>query len=355
MSVRFYPLRLARVEPNTPYARNFYFDIPEELADTFHYKPGQYLTFRFVVDGQEYRRSYSFMTSPYTDPMPGVTVKRIPGGKISNYVNDTAEAGDVWEAYPPMGQFVLEPDPGRVGRYVMIGAGSGITPLMSMIKSVLHVEKESRVWLLYGNRNEESILFRETLDALASQYSGRFQVIHSLSRPSSAWQGRTGRLNREAVAEIIREANIPTPASGYYLCGPSGLIAEAEVALARLGAAPELIHKELFTAPPVVEEPQPETASADFSEAEVTVILDDREYHLTVKPDEYILDVALDEGIDPPYACRMGICTTCRARLLEGKVQMDEDEGLSAQDIEEGFILTCQAKPLTPVVKLRYE
>ncbi len=357
MGIRFYPLRVLRVEPNTPYAKNFYFEIPPELKETFRYRPGQYLTFRFSLDGKEYRRSYSFMTSPYTDSVPGVTIKRIPGGVISNYTNDHAGEGDVWEAYPPMGNFVLDPDPQRAGQYMMIGAGSGITPLMSMIKSVLHVESRSRVWLLYGNRNEDSILFRQVLQELEEAYAPRFRVIHSLSRPSAEWKGRVGRLNEAAIEAIIREEDIPVSASECYLCGPSGMIAAGEVALARLGVDKSRIHKELFTAPPVLEEPEPEGEgdSASFSVAEVTIILDERTHHLRVRPDEYILDAALEEGLEPPYACRMGICTTCRARLLEGEVHMDEDEGLSDQDIEAGFILTCQAKPLTPVVKLRYE
>ncbi len=354
--MRFHPLRLIRKVPNTALAHDFYFEIPAEVRDEFTYLPGQYLTFRFVIDGQEYRRSYSFMTSPYVDDVPGVTVKRISGGRISNYVNDHAREGDVWEAMPPMGNFVLEPQPNRTADYVMIGAGSGITPLMSMIKSVLHVEPNSRIWLLYGNRHESHILFRSVLEQLEAAHPQRLWVIHSLSQPSNEWTGRRGRLTREAVHEILA-AEVPySQVAGFYLCGPAGMIHEAEVALAGLGVPSEKVHKELFTAPPAVEEPAaPADEATDFEAADVTIFLDGAEHHLRVRPDEYILDAALEEGLEPPYACRMGICTTCRARVLEGRVHMDEDEGLSAQDIEEGFVLTCQAKPLTPVVKLRYE
>ncbi len=354
--MQFYPLRLIRKIPNTSLAHDFYFEIPKEYRHLFHYKPGQYLTFRFVVDGKEYRRSYSFMTSPYTDEMPGVTVKRIGDGKISNYVNEHAAVGDIWEALPPMGNFVIEPQSDRTATYVMIGAGSGITPLMSMIKSILHVELKSQIWLLYGNRHESHILFHSILDRLEREHPQRFQVIHSLSRPSEQWTGRRGRLSREAIRSILLEGIPYGSAFGFYLCGPAGLIQEAEIALAGLGVDPQKIHKEFFSAPASIEEPTvPTTSEASFEVSEVTIWLDDEQHHIQVRADEYILDAALDSGIEPPYACRMGICTTCRARLLEGQVHMDEDEGLSSQDIENGFILTCQAKPLTSVVRIKYE
>ena len=352
---KFQSLKVSQIIQETPDAITVCFEKPAD--GSFDYKPGQYLTLKLEVKGESIRRAYSLCSSPVTDSELAVTVKRVEHGLASNFLADQCKAGDMIEVLPPMGNFCITPDASNKKHYILIGAGSGITPLMSIIKTVLEVESGSAISLLYGNRNETSIIFKKELDALCQKYPQRLRVQHCLSQPSAAWTGLSGRLDRHKILMTVQELinSNPSPKS-YWNCGPAGLMEEAQSALGFLGIQKKDIHRELFTAP--LPDPDADAATSSASPQrgtyDVKVILDGDEQVISVKADESILDVAIEKGIDPPYACQLGICTTCRAKCLTGKIEMDETEGLSDAEIEEGYVLTCQAHPLTPDVTVEY-
>jgi ring-1,2-phenylacetyl-CoA epoxidase subunit PaaE len=239
----------------------------------------------------------------------------------------------------------------------MIGAGSGITPLISMLKTALAVEGKSKVTLIYGNRNENSIIFQEELARLVEKFSGRLSVIHVLSQPEGDWKGKTGRIDAQMLTEFLRDLFMQDDfKKSYYLCGPADMMDTATQVLDAQGVFPDLIHREFFEAPA----PSDEEIEAVHGEKPVgfahtiQLTLDGIHYKVMVQPDQYILDAAIEQGIDPPYACQSGICTTCRAKLISGKVKMDEDEGLSKDEIKQGFVLTCQAKCIEGDIAVEY-
>jgi ring-1,2-phenylacetyl-CoA epoxidase subunit PaaE len=319
------------------------------------YKPGQFLTLMPTVDGKKVRRAYSMSSSPNKDASLAVTVKRLPGGLVSNYLLDRLRPGDALEVMEPMGHFVCEPNPTRRRQVVMFGAGSGITPLMSMLKSVLPVETGTRIFLIYGSRNENSIIFKQQLADLQEKYGDRFVVRHVLSQPQS-WQREAGRLNQGKAIELLGELGVDVPQAEFYVCGPEGLMHEVQGALAVLGVPKERIHKESFaptheTHGEVVEEDD----GGSLKTQTVTVIYEGAEYKVDVAPHQTILEAALELDIDLPYSCQAGMCTACMGRCTAGKVQLDEEDGLTDAELKAGFILTCVAHPLTKDVVVEIE
>ncbi|WP_080059533.1 ferredoxin--NADP reductase [Spirosoma aerolatum] len=352
-----YFLKVKDVVRETPDAVtiSFWHPINEEVR----YQPGQFLTFLLNINGEKIRRSYSMSSSPHMDVSLSVSVKRVPGGTASNYLCDRTKPGDILETLEPMGTFVPKLDPQNRRTIVLIGAGSGITPLFSMAKSALHVEPNSRVWLIYGNRNQSSIIYKSHLDAMEQAYGrSRFQVTHVLSQPTDGWTGAEGRLNQHSISKLLEQ--LPTAErqnASYYLCGPDGMMAEARSALALLGVSTEHVHKESFahapvTAGDVVEEPM---TAADTGTPEVTVLYEGSEYKFTVAPHQTILEAALDLDIDLPYSCQAGMCTACMGRCISGKVKLDEEDGLSESELKAGYILTCVAHPVGPNVVIEIE
>ncbi|GAB4001877.1 hypothetical protein GCM10028807_59120 [Spirosoma daeguense] len=334
---------------------SFWHPINEEVR----YQPGQFLTFLLTIDGQKIRRSYSMASSPHVDVSLSVSVKRVPGGLASNYLCDRIKSGDILETLEPMGTFVPKLEPQGHRTLVLIGAGSGITPLFSMAKSALHVEPNSRVWLIYGNRNQSSIIYKAHLDAMEQAYGrSRFQVTHVLSQPSAGWSGAEGRLNQHSLAKLLEQ--LPAAErqnASFYMCGPDGMMAEARSALSLMGVSTERVHKESFAHAPVaagdvVEEPM--TAS-DSGTPEVTVIYEGSEYKFAVAPHQTILEAALDLDIDLPYSCQAGMCTACLGRCTSGKVKLDEEDGLSESELKAGYVLTCVAHPVGPNVVIEIE
>lgn len=355
MSTTFTPLQIVKITRETPDANTIHFAKP--VGSSFDYKPGQYLTLKATIQGESLRRAYSLCSSPLEDADLAVTVKRVDMGKFSNWVADHLKAGDTLEVMPPMGKFHVVLDSQKAHHYVLIGGGSGITPLMSILRSVLQAEPNSRITLLYGNRNFESIIFRQALEVLQGQVGDRLRVIHTLETAPADWSGMVGRMDRHKLMPILQDIiSSGGGAKSYWMCGPAAMMEEAQSALSFLGVASKDIYKESFTAPL----PDPEKAATVSSAAKargdykVTVILDDREFEVEVSAKTTILDAVIDAGFDPPYACQMGVCCTCRAKLISGSVEMEEDEGLSDSEIEEGYILTCQSHPLTPDCKLEY-
>ena len=325
---------------------SFWHPINEEIR----YQPGQFLTFLLTINGQKIRRSYSMASSPHVDVSLAVSIKRVPGGLASNYLCDRIKPGDILETLEPMGTFVPKLDPQGRRTIVLIGAGSGITPLFSMAKSALHIEPNSRVWLIYGNRNQNSIIYKAHLDAMEQAYGkSRFQVTHILSQPTTGWTGAEGRLNQHTLTKLIEQ--IPSSErqnASFFLCGPDGMMAEARSALSLVGVAAERVHKESYAHAPVaagdvVEEPM---TAADSGSPEVTVLYEGSEYKFAVAPHQTILEAALDLDIDLPYSCQAGMCTACMGKCISGKVKLDEEDGLSESEIKAGYILTCVAHPV---------
>jgi ring-1,2-phenylacetyl-CoA epoxidase subunit PaaE len=361
MSNHFYRAEIVSIQDETEEAYTLFLKSPD--AEAFDYLPGQYLTLRIQIDGKEYRRAFSLSSAPGVDALLAITIKRIPEGKVSHYLRDHLRPGDTLEVMRPMGHFTINPSPDKSRHYVLIGAGSGITPLMSMIKAVLRHEPLSVVSLWYGNRNRASVIFRDQLTALQERYPGRFYVHHTLSKPEPDWKGFRGRLDAEHIYDLIADLFMNDEhRKQYYICGPRGLMEDAEAALQKHAVFPTDIFREYFTAPVPTEEEvedayreEPAAAVREETFHHVHLLLDGTEYELNVSSSQSILDAALEAKIDAPYACQAGICTTCRARLREGEVHMDYDEGLSDIDREQGYILTCQSHPLADDVLVEFE
>lgn len=365
MSELFYPLKIKNIIRETADAVTVVLDVPENLKEKFSYLPGQYLTFSKVINGGEVRRAYSFSSSPITDSNPAVTIKKVTGGVFSSYINDVAKEGEEMMVMPPLGKFTVHLDAAAKKHYVLFAGGSGITPVMSIAKSVIDKEPQSAITLVYCNQNDTSIIFDRQIKDMLAMHGDRFRVLHCLDNPPAGWTGgRSGRQSMQDYMEIARQVRRDGFTSEYYICGPSGMMDAVKTGLQTLGIPAERIHTEYFTAP-VSSKPK-ETATpvqssltlpgdepADGQRA--LIILNGREYDIEIPPGETILEAAKANDVDPPYACQIGVCTTCRARLLEGKVEMDEREGLSDGEIAQGYILTCQSHPTTPRVKLVYE
>jgi ring-1,2-phenylacetyl-CoA epoxidase subunit PaaE len=310
-----------------------------------NYKAGQFLTFIIPLNGQEYRRSYSLCSSPL-EPNLSVAVKRVKGGVISNYLCDQLQVGDKIEALPPFGNFTVEPMSTAKRHFVLIGAGSGITPLMSMLKTILQQEPQSRVSLIYGNRNESSIMFSQELATLQQNYVSRFKLVHVLSQPSLKWQGVSGRITAALLSELLRQLE-PIDVftvTNYYLCGPVGLMQTAIEVLERKKVAATNIHHESFGEPLKSHQA---TVQDSNTPIQITIINEGESCAVTVQPGQTILEAGLNAGYDLPYSCQSGVCTACRGKVKSGKVSIDEADGLSEQELEEGYVLTCVGKPLS--------
>ncbi len=352
-----YFLTIKDVVRETPDAvtLTFWHPINEEIR----YQPGQFLTFLLNINGQKIRRSYSMASSPHVDVSLAVSVKRVPGGLASNYLCDRVKVGDILEVLEPMGNFVPKLNAQNQRLIVLIGAGSGITPLFSMAKSALHVEPNSRVWLIYGNRNKDSIIYKAHLDAMEQAYGkSRFQVTHVLSQPGFTWFGQRGRLNQHTLTKLLDQLSATERQNAtVYLCGPDGMMAEARSALSLVGIPAERVFRESYVTAPVpagdvVEEPM---TADDEGTPEVTVLYEGSEYKFAVAPHQTILEAALKLDIDLPYSCQAGMCTACLGRCTSGKVKLDEEDGLSESELKAGYVLTCVAHPVGRDVVIEIE
>lgn len=352
---KFTSLNIKEIIRETPDAVTVVFDKPSTAE--FQYKAGQYLTIKADIAGESIRRAYSLCSSPLVDSDLAVTVKAVKEGRMSRFINEQLKAGQRLEVFPPMGNFNITPDASMPKHYVLIGGGSGITPLMSILKTVLKAEPNSKITLIYANRNEESIIFHQPLTQLEQANSGRFRMIQILAESKPGWLGLTGVPHRSMILGLVQDLlSTDRLPKSYWICGPAGMMEEAQAALAFLGVPKETIHREIFTAA----QPDPEAkAAASSTPAKrgsytIKVSLDGVTKDVFVKENATILDAVIDAGMDPPFACQMGVCCTCRAKLTSGKVQMDEDEGLSDTEIQQGYILTCQSHPLTADCELEY-
>lgn len=329
------------------------------LNEVIRYQPGQFLTFLVNVNGEKVRRSYSMASSPHVDASLSVTIKRLPGGKVSNYLADHVKPDSILESLEPMGTFTPALAPTNEKLYVLIGAGSGITPLFSMMKSILHVEPKSRIWLIYGNRNQASIAYKAHLDAIAQVHANRVQVTHVLSQPTAGWTGLEGRVNQHVLASLLGELSTTDRLTMQaYMCGPDGMMEEAKKALALLNVPADHVHRESFgtaTTDAAVGEVLEDPAAEESGSPEVTILYEGSEYKFAVAPHQTILEAALDLDIDLPYSCQAGMCTACMGKCVSGTVKLDEEEGLSPAELKAGYVLTCVAHPASAGVVIEID
>lgn len=357
---KFHRLKVSDVTRETDECVSIAFEVPESLKSEYKYIQGQYLTIKLNINGEEIRRSYSICSSPLLDKELRVAIKRVKDGRGSNYLNEKVKPGDELEVMTPMGNFYSELNAANKKNYVLFAGGSGITPMLSIIKTTLHTEPNSKLTLFYGNRDEASIIFKKQLNELEAKHADRLKVHHILEKPSdpAADDLFKGLLTPEKTKALIEKFVPLNPNNEFFICGPSAMMDCVKNALHHLNVNDKKIHIEYFTASLDQQKTavKVEDTKHPFIESQVTVILDGEETTLMLKPDgPAILDAALDADLDVPFACKGAVCCTCRAKLVEGKVHMDMNYALSDAEVAAGFILTCQSHPLTPVVKVDYD
>ncbi len=359
----FHDLTVAEVKRETDDAVSIRLDVPDALADQFRFLPGQYLTLRTMIDGEDVRRSYS-ICSGLNDNQLRVAVKKVPEGRFSCFANDVLKAGDRLSVMPPDGRFTAPVDPSHAKHYLMIAAGSGITPVLSLAKSYLEGEPASTVTLVYGNRKADGILFLEEIQSLKDVYPTRFSLIHILSRQPREVPLLHGRIDREKCAALFAGPVDPVDADEIFLCGPEGMIEDARAALADAGVSAGKVHVELFTpadggkAAKAAQAARAEGLSEEERGAvrRVTLVFDGIESTHDVATDGApILDAAMDTRADIPFSCKGGMCCTCRCKVLKGAVDMDVNYALTPEEVEAGFVLACQSHPLTDEVVLDFD
>jgi ring-1,2-phenylacetyl-CoA epoxidase subunit PaaE len=336
------------------------FDVPAPLRDKFGFVQGQYLTLKSQVDGQELKRSYSICSAP-GEGFLEVAIKRVEGGIFSNYANEQLRAGDPIELMPPQGSFYTPLSPDHAARYLFISSGSGITPVISNIKAILETEPGSVVTLLFGNQRTNTMMFREELSFLKNRYMKRFQWINILSREDQGSDILNGRLNNRKGGELNRRLVPLSSFDEYFICGPESMISEVSRGLRSVGASEAQIHYELFAssaeyAETVIRKHHARAMEHGDKTSDVSIVLDGRvgQFQLAVNG-ENILDAGLNQGMDLPYSCKGGVCSTCKAKLVEGEVDMDITHGLEPGEIEAGFILTCQSHPVSDKVVVDFD
>lgn len=357
MAIHFYKLRVKDIIRQTKDAVSVVFDVPEDLKETFRYKHGQNLTIRFFIDGIDQRRSYSISSSALLNEDLTVTVKAVEGGLVSNYINKDLKICDEIDVMPPLGNFTIDLNSNNQKTYFLIGAGSGITPLMSIIKSILEVEEKSRVILIYANRNTDSIIFYKDLNFVKNKFFDNFRIHHILSRPSDNWEGDYGRLDQEKILNLL-DIYIPNDKfnAEYFLCGPSGLISEAQKALEKINITPNKVHKETFIVDKDEQTEQIQFVPHNTGAVDnIKVVLYGEEHIVPMDKEQTILVAGIRAGIDPPFSCQIGACSTCRAKVTCGEVKMEVDDALTEYDIQEGYVLTCTSYPLTNDVTVNYD
>lgn len=321
-----------------------------------NYKPGQFLTLILLIGGEKLRRSYSLSSAPGVDKNLAVTVKKVINGKVSNYLVDRLKVGDKIEVMQPMGTFILNPDYHQERSVVLVAAGSGITPLISIAKSILSGEPRSNVYLIFGNRNENSIIFKEKLNELKKEHQDRLNIAHVLSQPFSKSTVPSGRLNQSLIIKLLESfPKIKFEKAEYFICGPEGLMEEALKALEILKVPHGNIHKESFVSSNSQEASGEVVESGAIKEQEVMIIYQGTEYKFKVPPKKTILEAALDENIDLPYSCQSGMCTACMGKCTSGKVQLNDPDGLSDKEIQQGFVLTCVGQPASSNVVIEID
>ena len=320
----------------------------EQCDPPISYESGQFLTLIANIDGKEVRRAYSLCTSPFVEMDLAVTIKRVENGLMSNWLPDHLKEGDTLKVMEPMGHFTTAYHVDKKRHLVLFAGGSGITPMLSIIKSLLIKEPKSIVSLIYANRDIDSIIFKDELEQWQIQYSGRLHVIHVLDNAPMNWQGYSGLLNHTMLTELFERIPEWGKEDTFYLmCGPEGMMKNVESLLGQRNIEKEKIFKESFVQGTLKPSPSAQPLEGEKKAHDVTILYDGQEIKITVEPGRKILETALDLGYDLPYSCQSGLCTACRGRAISGKVKLDEEDGLTPAELAEGYVLTCVGHPLT--------
>ncbi len=353
MNQNFYPLTVGDVIVELKgVVTTVQFNVPTGLSETFAWRAGQHLSFRFNINGQEVRRSYSISSSPLSGDPLQITVKRVKGGLISNHINDMVNKGDVIDVMPPFGSFCLDAEPQKRRTHYFFGAGSGITPLYSMLHSVLCNEPYSVAYLAYGNKNADSILFDKRLSELTEQYGERISVMHVLSAPSM-WKQfnywRKGIIDREAIEAIIAECPPYAQDAQYYICGPGGMNQSVKTALVSLDVPTNRIHMENYGGSITTDN------SVHGIAATAKLTLGKSVHDVSIASNQSVLDAVRKAGLNPPFSCQSGVCGACRAILIDGTVHMRARMALEDDEVDGGNILTCQALATSETLSITYD
>ena len=361
-------MKISKLQVETEDTVSVSFEVPAELKDAYKYTQGQYLTLKFNIDGSEHRRAYSMSSSPIEKDIT-VTVKRVKGGLVSNHIHDNLKEGSSVEVMQPDGRFYSKLNPDHRKSYFMFAAGSGITPLMSIATTILEKEPQSSVSLLYGNRNEDSIIFEEKLKSYTDKYSGQFKLEHILSKPKvekksglgglfkkakPSWPGKIGRIGTQEIRNFLEDNKSIYSDSVYFICGPGNMIDTVEAFLIQKGVEKSNIHTERFVVANKTAGTKPTMASTDGG-SRVTYILNGEENSLTVPKGKTILTEMIDQKLEPPYSCTSGACSTCMAKMTSGKVKMEVCYALDDDEVAAGYILCCQAHAETEEVTMNFD
>lgn len=354
---KFHPLQVSDIQNETKDCVSIAFQIPPHLQQEFAYLAGQYVTLKLTIEGDETRRSYSICSSPVDTHDFRIAAKRVENGKMSIYLNERLKKGDIVEVMPPMGNFHSPINSSNKKNYVLFAGGSGITPIISIIKTILKSEPLSTLSLFYGNYNEDAIIFQKQLTDLAAENKNRFNIYHILDKPNhSIAELYTGIMTPTKVRSLIEQHVGLNLDNEFFICGPTAMMKNVEDILLSLQIPKNKIHLEYFTATLDANEKQTNDTTDKNITSQVTIILDGSETILNINSDgPVILDAALEADLDVPFACKGAVCCTCRAKVLEGKVNMKANFALTEDEVAEGFILTCQSHPITPTLVVDYD
>ena len=356
MTNQFYRLKVLAVENPIQEATTLTLAVPPHLEQAFAYFPGQHLIFQFYINGQEVRRSYSLNSCPFQEKSLQITAKRVKKGLVSNYIGDHVKVGDEVTVMVPQGRFFVDINKDDYKTYFLFAAGSGITPIISILKSVLLASPNSVVNLFYGNTHQDSIIFEEELALLQKQHPDRLEIVHTLSDPKvwstwKQWTGRKGRIDAEAVEWFINTYPPVAQNTEYYICGPGAMNTTIRDTLIGLDVPKELVHIEQFGG----NSETSNTAIKAVDQAQLTAKVNGQKYQITIPKGKTVLQALKDVKADPPYSCESGVCGTCVARVTSGEVEMKSCMALEEKEIQKGMVLTCQALPVSKSVTLQFD
>ncbi len=356
----FHSLTVKDIRHETDNARVVSFEVPSELQEAFQFKAGQYLTLKQDIDGESVRRSYS-ICSAVKDPQLQVGIKRVEGGVFSNYIHDQLKVGDTLDVMQPQGEFYTSLEANQSKNYLFIAAGSGITPILSLIKTTLAAEPESKVTLIYGNQSTATMMFRNDLSFVKNRHMNRFHWINIYSRQPQQAEVLNGRIDNKKGAELAQSLIDLAGFDEFFLCGPEAMISGVSRGLTNFGINDDKIHYELFAssaedAKAIIEKHHARAVKFKGKTSRIELVKGGREYQFELSADgENLLDAGMTQGAELPFSCKAGICATCRCKLVSGEVEMDIDHGLQADEIEAGYILSCQAHPLSDTVRVDFD
>lgn len=351
---KFNSLKVKDIKRETAEAVSVAFEIPPTLQIPYQYKQGQYITLKLNINGEELRRSYSICTSPYTEKELRVAIKEVKDGRCSTFINQKLKVGDMIEVMTPMGNFHSVLSGNNKKNYVLFAGGSGITPMMSILKSILHIEKQSNVTLVYANRDEDATIFKAELEKIAEANKDHFKLIFVYDAPKNSVPDlHKGMISSDKAKALLDNLGLGK-ADEYFICGPGPMMENVKNVLEAAKIAKEKIHIEYFTT--VAEAVAKAESGGANVKSNITVIQYGIETSFDLDTEgSSILDAAIDAGVDAPFSCKGAVCCTCRAKLLEGEVKMDANFALTDAEVADGYILTCQSHPLTEIVKVDYD